>query len=190
MIRPARRSGLLAFLLLAGFVAGCTADNGLPSTTASTTPSPFRDCAGLTGGSAQLPDLRLSCFTGGQPVRLASLRGPAVINIWATWCGPCREELPAMQRLADRAAGKLRVMGVDTGDSREAAASFGTDVHVTLPTLYDPDRTLVGALGRAALPVTVFLDAAGKRFVYNQLPPDDAQLAALVRAHTGVAVTG
>lgn len=189
MIRRARRAAL-AVLLLAGFVAGCTADNGLPSTSASATPSPFRDCAGLTGGTgAQLPGLRLPCFTGGQPVGLADLRGPAVLNIWATWCGPCREELPAMQRLADRAGGKLRVIGVDTGDSREAAATFGTDMHVTLPTLYDPNRTLVGALGRTALPVTVFLDAAGKRFVYNQLPPDDAQLAALVREHTGVAVT-
>jgi len=137
-----------------------------------------------------MPDLRLSCFTGGQAVRLADLRGPAVINIWATWCAPCREELPAMQRLADRAGGRLRVVGVDTGDAWEAAASFGSDVKVTLPTLYDRDRTLVGALGRTALPVTIFLDGAGKRFVYNQSPLGDARLAALVRAHTGVAVAG
>jgi cytochrome c biogenesis protein CcmG/thiol:disulfide interchange protein DsbE len=49
---------------------------------------------------------------------------------------------------------------------------------------------LVGALGRTALPVTVFLDPSGKRFVYNQLPPDEARLAALVRTHTGLTVTG
>ena len=212
MIRRVRPGSVLATVLLAGFVAGCTADGGLPTTAATSTASPFRDCAGLTpagsaaipagsaatpagsaatpAGPAQLPDLELPCFTGGQPVRLADLRGPAVINIWATWCAPCRGELPAMQRLADRAGGRLRVIGVDTGDAREAAASFGADMQVTLPMLDDPNRTLVGALGRTALPVTVFLDAAGKRFVYNQLPPDDAQLAALVRAHTGVAVTG
>jgi cytochrome c biogenesis protein CcmG/thiol:disulfide interchange protein DsbE len=48
----------------------------------------------------------------------------------------------------------------------------------------------MGALGRTALPVTVFLDPSGKRFVYNQLPPDEARLAALVRTHTGLTVTG
>jgi cytochrome c biogenesis protein CcmG, thiol:disulfide interchange protein DsbE len=182
---------LLGLTLMAG-AAGCTAE---ASTGAAPSPpetrSPFSDCAALTGAgaAADLPDVKLPCFTGGQSVRLSDVRGPAVINIWATWCDPCRAELPAMQRLADRAGGTLRVVGVDTGDSRDAAASFGTDKKVSLPTLYDPDRTLVGALGRIALPVTVFLDAHGKRFVYNQLPPDDARLAALVRAHTGVTVT-
>jgi thiol-disulfide isomerase/thioredoxin len=191
--RPRRRfaTPLLALTLIAG-AAGCTTE---ATTSAAPSPqetrSPFQDCTAVTGAvtPADLPDLKLPCFTGGQSVRLADVRGPAVINIWATWCDPCRAELPAMQRLADRTGGRLWVLGVDTGDSRNAAASFGTDQKVSLPTLYDPDRKLVGALGRTALPVTVFLDAAGKRFVYNQLPPDDAQLAALVRAHTGVPVT-
>jgi cytochrome c biogenesis protein CcmG/thiol:disulfide interchange protein DsbE len=181
----------VAAVALVAALAGCAAE-ATTTPGAERTPSPFQDCTALSGGgaAADLPDLKLPCFTGGASVSLTGVRGPAVINIWATWCDPCREELPAMQRLADRAKGKLRVIGVDTGDSREAAASFGTDKQVSLPTLYDADRRLVGALGRTALPVTVFLDASGKRFVYNQLPPDEAQLAALVRAHTGVTVTG
>jgi thiol-disulfide isomerase/thioredoxin len=187
-----RPSASVTALALVAALAGCTAE----ATTApgsQQTPSPFQDCATLSGGSgapADLPDLKLPCFTGGAAVPLTAVRGPAVINIWATWCDPCRAELPAMQRLADRTKGRLRVIGVDTGDSRDAAASFGTDKQVTLPTLYDAERKLVGALGRTALPVTVFLDASGKRFVYNQLPPDEARLAALVRTHTGVTVTG
>jgi cytochrome c biogenesis protein CcmG/thiol:disulfide interchange protein DsbE len=187
-----RRSAAVTALALVAALAGCTTE----ATTGpgpQQTPSPFQDCATLSGGSgapADLPDLKLPCFTGGAAVPLAGVRGPAVINIWATWCGPCRAELPAMQRLADRTKGRLRVIGVDTGDSRDAAASFGTDKHVTLPTLYDAERKLVGALGRTALPVTVFLDPSGKRFVYNQLPPDEARLAALVRTHTGLTVTG
>ena len=83
---------------------------------------------------------------------------------------------------------RLHVVGVDTGDARDAAASFGTDKRVMLPTLYDRDRKLVGALGRASLPVTVFVGAGGRRYVYDRLPPDDAQLAQLVRDHTGVTV--
>jgi cytochrome c biogenesis protein CcmG/thiol:disulfide interchange protein DsbE len=187
---PVRRLPAAALVLVAA-LAGCTAE-ATSSPGPQQTPSPFQDCAALTGSgaAADLPDLKLPCFTGGAAVPLTGVRGPAVINIWATWCDPCRAELPAMQRLADRTEGRLRVIGVDTGDSRDAASSFGTDKQVSLPTLYDAERKLVGALGRTALPVTVFLDGNGKRFVYNQLPPDEAQLAALVRAHTGVPVTG
>jgi thiol-disulfide isomerase/thioredoxin len=186
-----RRLASAVALVLVVALAGCAAE----ATTAPgprQTPSPFQDCTALIGrgAAADLPDLKLPCFTGGAAVPLTGVRGPAVINIWATWCDPCREELPAMQRLADRTKGRLLVIGVDTGDSRDAAASFGTDKQVSLATLYDAERKLVGALGRPALPVTVFLDGNGKRFVYNQLPPDEAQLAALVRTHTGVTVTG
>lgn len=188
-------------LLLAVSAVGCTAEAGT-TPTAQEQPSPFASCTGLASRPsnspnpraagpvlADLPDLVLPCFSGGSPVRLADLRGPAVLNLWASWCEPCRAELPAMQRLADRTAGRLHVVGVDTGDARDAAASFGADTGVTLPTLYDRDRQLVGALGRASLPVTVFVATGGKRYVYDRLPLDDAELARLVRDHTGVTVT-
>ncbi|HEU4346227.1 MAG TPA: TlpA disulfide reductase family protein [Actinoplanes sp.] len=135
-----------------------------------------------------LPALELPCFTGGRPVRLAELRGPAVINMWASWCEPCRAELPVMQRLADRAGGRLHVLGVDTGDGRDAAASFGAAKQIDMPTLYDQERKLLTAIGRINLPVTIFVDAAGRDYVHA-LPLDDpVELSALVRKHTGVAV--
>jgi cytochrome c biogenesis protein CcmG/thiol:disulfide interchange protein DsbE len=180
---------VLPVAVLAAGLGGCTAEAQPPAEPAS----PFADCAALAaapGSAGDLPDLTLPCFTGGQPVRLADLRGPTVINLWASWCGPCRMELPAMQRLADRAGDRLRVVGVDTGDGRDAAASFGTDTGVALPTLYDPDKALMSALGRSALPVTVFLDAKGRTYVYNQAALDDAGLARLVREHAGVTVAG
>jgi thiol-disulfide isomerase/thioredoxin len=176
-------------VVLAAALTGCAA-RAQPSAAPA---SPFADCAKLTanaGSGSKLPDLTLACFTGGQPVRLAGLRGPAVINLWATWCPPCRTELPAMQRLADRAGDRLRVVGVDTGDERDAAASFGADTGVALPTLFDPDKTLMTALRRTALPVTVFVDAAGSTYVYNAAALDDAELTRLVREHTGVTVAG
>jgi cytochrome c biogenesis protein CcmG/thiol:disulfide interchange protein DsbE len=175
--------------VLATAMAGCTAEAQPPAAPAS----PFADCAELaatTGAGSKLPDLTLQCFTGGRPVRLTDVRGPAVINLWATWCPPCRTELPAMQRLADRAGDRLQVVGVDTGDEWDAAASFGADTGVALPTLYDRDKALMNALGRTALPVTVFVDAAGRAYVYNQVALDDAALARLVREHTGVTVAG
>jgi cytochrome c biogenesis protein CcmG/thiol:disulfide interchange protein DsbE len=179
-------------------LAGCTGAASDPGRAADGPAPPFDDCSGLTaapsggptsaGAAADLPDLTLPCFTGGQPVRLADLRGPAVINLWGSWCGPCREELPAMQRLADRTAGHLHVIGVDTWDDRPAAGSFAVDRKVTLPTLYDRDKQLLSALGTVNLPVTVFLDAAGKRYTYNGTGLDDHKLGDLVTQHTGVTV--
>ncbi len=135
----------------------------------------------------ELPDVELPCFTGGQPFRLTDLRGPAVINLWGSWCAPCRDELPVMQRLADRAAGRLHVLGVDVGDTRDAAVSFGAGKQVTMPTLYDRERRLLSALGRVALPLTIFVDAAGRDHVHAGAV-DTAELSELVREHTGVTV--
>lgn len=121
-------------------------------------------------------------------MRLRELRGPAVINVWATFCTPCREELPLIQRLADETAGRLTVLGLDTGDSRSAAASFATDHGVSIPTLYDPDRQAIAALGIVNLPSTIFVDAAGRVYTHRDTM-DAAGLTALVREHTGLSVT-
>lgn len=183
--RPRLLAGAAA-LLLALAAAACSGKGD------DETPSPFADCSALAApagaGPSQLPDLRLPCFTGGQKVALTEIRGPAVINLWASWCGPCRTELPVIQALAGRTAGKLTVLGVDTGDRREAGASFAAAKQVTMPTLFDSDQALYRALGGSALPMTVFVDASGRRTVYP-LPLTDKTLPEQVRAHTGVTVT-
>jgi cytochrome c biogenesis protein CcmG, thiol:disulfide interchange protein DsbE len=210
--RPAPAAALARWLTppLVLLLAACTATEVTPDP--DEPPSPFADCASLTAplsapappsassaapaaaapssAGAGLPDLSLPCFTGGAPVRTADLRGPAVINLWGSWCAPCREELPLMQELADATAGRLHVIGVDTRDDREAGASFATDHGVSMPTLYDREQKLLGALGRINLPVTVFLDGDGKSFVYNGAALDKPALGELVRAHTGVTVAG
>ncbi|MFD0819309.1 TlpA family protein disulfide reductase, partial [Micromonospora zhanjiangensis] len=141
------------------------------------------------GTVTRLPDLRLPCFTGGAPVGLAELPGPAVINLWASWCPPCRKELPAFQRLAVRAGDRLHVLGVDTRDDRAAAESLATDFGLTYPTLFDPDERLRRALARTALPVTLFVDGQGRvRHVDNTGALTDDTLAALVERHLDVPV--
>jgi thiol-disulfide isomerase/thioredoxin len=175
-----------AALLLALAVGACSGKGD------DDTPSPFADCSALTApagaGPTQLPDLQLPCFTGGQKVTLTEIRGPAVINFWASWCGPCRTELPVIQALATKAAGKLTVLGVDTGDRREAGASFAAAKHVTMPNLFDADQSLFNALAGQGLPMTVFVDKTGHRAIYR-LPLTDKTLPEQVRAHTGVTVT-
>jgi cytochrome c biogenesis protein CcmG/thiol:disulfide interchange protein DsbE len=187
---PGARWFVPSLLLL---LAGCTASASTVTPAPET--SPFADCAALTvapSGSpatptgAGLPDVTLPCFTGGSPVRLADVRGPAVVNLWGVWCLPCREELPAMQRLADRTAGRLHVIGVDTLDDRLAAASFAVDKGITIPTLYDRDQQLKSALGKTGMPITVFVDAAGTTHVYNGTGMTDTVLAEMVAEHTGI----
>ncbi|WP_089157594.1 TlpA family protein disulfide reductase [Micromonospora sp. NBS 11-29] len=198
-----RLAYLLVPLLLAA--AGCTAATeeppGPPPATRAERPSPFADCAPLTVAPASaapapgdttgdpLPDLALNCFTGGAPVKLRDVRGPAVINVWASWCGPCRKELPAFQRLSERADGRFQVIGVNSRDSRGGAQSLGEDFGVGFPMLVDQGNAFERALERNAFPLTVLVDSDGRiRHVEGTGALDDARLAALVRAHLGVRV--
>ncbi len=113
-----------------------------------------------------------------------------MINLWASWCDPCRDELPVMQRLADRAAGRLHVLGVDTGDGRDAGRLVRRRQgrHHARPCT-TADRKLLDALGRINLPVTSSSTRPAGRYVTPALPLDAPTLADLVREHTGVTVT-
>ncbi|MGC4791364.1 TlpA family protein disulfide reductase [Micromonospora sp. DT178] len=202
-----RLAALLVPVLLA--VAGCTAgtEEKDPGPTerqkaAANRPSPFQDCSALGtppasaapappsgGGGQALPELTLECFTGGAPVALRDLRGPAVVNVWASWCPPCRQELPAFQRLSERAAGQFRVVGVNSGDGREAAQAIGEDLGVRFPVLVDRGERVKQELLRKGIPLTVFVDGQSRvRHVDSSGALDDASLAELVRQHLGVTV--
>jgi thiol-disulfide isomerase/thioredoxin len=136
-----------------------------------------------------LPEVGLPCFDRGRIVYVGQLRGPAVVNLWASWCAPCRTELPAFQQYARRAAGLVTVVGVNTLDTRDAAASVVEDMGLTFPMLVDNRGTLLTALGKTALPVTVFVDRAGRvAYVYQDRALDDDSLDRLVEQHLGVAV--
>jgi cytochrome c biogenesis protein CcmG/thiol:disulfide interchange protein DsbE len=183
VIRP-----LTALMAVALVLSGCTAavEPDEPER-----PSPFAGCQGLTGSApvaAELPDVALPCFTGGGELRVRDLRGPAVINLWASWCGPCREELPVFQGLADRAEGRFAVIGVNGRDSRAAATDFATDRAIRFPTLFDPQMLFADKLGVQTLPATVFIDADGGMYVHRAVMDVD-QLIEQTRKHTGVTVT-
>ncbi|MDI5937348.1 MULTISPECIES: TlpA disulfide reductase family protein [unclassified Micromonospora] len=200
----ARRSLVALLLPFALLAAACTATPAEEKTAEprrNTRPSPFAACATLTvpppsaaptpagSGGPELPELTLPCFTGGDLVALRDVRGPAVVNLWASWCPPCRKELPAFQRLSERADGRLQVIGVNTRDSRDAAQSIGEDFGVRFPVLFDQGESLRRALNRNAVPLTVLVGADGRiRHVDTSGALDDARLAALVREHLGVVV--
>jgi thiol-disulfide isomerase/thioredoxin len=136
---------------------------------------------------ARVPDLTLECLSGGGTVRLTRLHRPAIVNLWASWCAPCRTELPAFQRYATRRGDRVTVIGVDTGDTRDAGSALLREIGVSYPTLFDDQRRLLAAIERGALPVTLFVDAdGGLRYLYNSTALDEAGIARLAQTYLGV----
>lgn len=150
-------------------------------------PAPRSD--GAADGDS-LPDVTLPCLGGGPDVDLSALRGPMVVNLWAQWCGPCREELPHYQELHDRAGERVRVLGVDYQDTRpDWALDLLRESGVTFPSVADPGGELRVPLRVRGLPAVLFVDEQG-RLVHQEFTVIESyeQLADLVREHLGVAV--
>jgi len=145
-----------------------------------------RASPGTTGRS--LPTVTLPCLGAGPAVPLGGLRGPLVLNLWATWCEPCREEAPLFQRLHS-STDDVDVVGVDTKDRvPDAALAFAADRGLRYPSLYDPQgRVLAAARAGNGLPVTLLVDRAG-RIVHTKIGPYTSyrQLTADVRDHLAV----
>jgi thiol-disulfide isomerase/thioredoxin len=105
-----------------------------------------------------------SLLEPGRKIALADFAGKVVvINIWGSWCGPCRTEAPDLQRLADeRAAAGVAVLGIDVRDEvRSAAEDFLRDRSLSYPSIYDPPgRSLLALKGypRNVVPSTIVLD--------------------------------
>ena len=105
--------------------------------------------------------------------RLAAVKGhPAVVNIWASWCGPCRTEMPVLQRVALDRGRDVAFIGVNLKDNREAARSFLRDVPLSYPSYEDPDGRIYNAYGLSGAPSTVFYDARGRLAYLHQGPYD------------------
>lgn len=118
--------------------------------------------------------------------RIAALRGyPIVVNVWASWCGPCRFEFPAFQRLSARYGKRVAFLGVDTQDSNDAAATFLRDNPLSYPSYTDPNEKIRDSLGASVgLPDTAFYDRSGELVYLKQGPySDDAELAADIRRY-------
>lgn len=152
----------------------------------------IEDCPsgdGMPPAKEALPDITLDCLGGGTPVRLAGLTGtPTVINLWATWCRPCRDELPLLAK-ADKEYGKgLRILGVDFADAApDAALDLAQGSGVTYPLLVDRDSSTKASLKVIGLPQTVFVDAQGRMVATERTPfRSYADLTAAIRRHLGV----
>ncbi|SDG07620.1 Thiol-disulfide isomerase or thioredoxin [Blastococcus aurantiacus] len=126
------------------------------------------------GGAAGVPALRLPCLAGDMDVALEDLGGrPVLVNLWASWCAPCREEMPLLQAAYERFGGEVDYLGVNTQDTRSAAASLLSGLEVTYAHVIDQDKALLTALAVPGLPVTLAVAADG-RVVDRQVGPVSA----------------
>ncbi|MBA3691501.1 MAG: TlpA family protein disulfide reductase [Actinobacteria bacterium] len=136
---------LLQVLLLLPLVA-CTSPDGL----------------GLVAVVRPLPDLAGSTVQGGQLDASDYAGRILVLNVWATWCGPCREEQPALQQVWERYQDRgVRFLGVNYRDDAAAAAAWIDEFGVTYPSIQDPSGAWADDLGFLGLPDTYVADAGG-----------------------------
>ena len=123
------------------------------------------DLKAWTGGSA--PALELKDLDG-RAHRLADYRGRVVlINFWATWCGPCRDEMPSIQRLKEKLGGRpFTVLAVNLDEPESRIRKFLSEMKVDFTVLLDPERKVARAWDARILPAS-FLIGPGGRIHYS-----------------------
>ncbi len=146
-----------------------------------------------------LPEVTLQTFDapgrqvgeGLDEVYLPDVRGPAVVNLWASWCGPCREELPVVQEFARAHGDEVSVIGIDYLDPQaDQAASLAESSGLTYQLLQDPDGELDASSPfptLQGLPFWAFVDADG-RVVHREfvVVESEQELVDLAEEHLGV----
>ncbi len=154
-------TAVLAALALVAILAGCGSSGEGGS---------HPDYTGLSEAPAPLAKLYSEgnkLLPGGTEAfekRLVALKGyPVVVNIWASWCGPCRYEFPTLQKLSAKYGTKVAFVGVNSEDSESNAAEFLEEDPVPYPSFSDPNTDLKRHLGAdTGFPDTAFFNSDGK----------------------------
>ena len=135
----------------------------------------------------EAPAKSLPTLEGSGEGSLSDYRGRWVLlNVWASWCGPCREESPALQRFYSRHHGDLVVLGVDTRDLTEDGRGFVREFGLTYPQLRDGDGGYAHDLGTTGVPESFLIAPSGKLAAHFPGPfSDEAAIAEFAAPATG-----
>ncbi|MGI8594517.1 MAG: TlpA family protein disulfide reductase [Solirubrobacteraceae bacterium] len=167
----------LVAVLLVGIVQARRSDDGVGSAAKAQAPDAVQTRRALAGAPAQLAALHRQAdalLPGGEQVfeaRLASLKGyPVVVDAWASWCGPCRFELPAFQAQSVALGRRVAFLGINHKDADDQARAFQREFPVSYPSYTDPDGRIARSYGVQGLPFTVFYAPSGRQVLIHQGP--------------------
>lgn len=153
-----RRRLFAAICAIGVLAAGCSA---APDPTPSIPGVPAENAADaelLPARVADLPGMDVAAFE----TLLDQVRGtPMVVNVWASWCVPCRAEAPELAKAARRYGSVIQFLGIDVLDDRSDARAFQRDFGWTYPSVFDATHAIPTSLGHAGQPVTLFYSADG-----------------------------
>ncbi|HEU0131098.1 MAG TPA: TlpA disulfide reductase family protein [Mycobacteriales bacterium] len=191
-MRP-RNAAAAALLLL----AACQGSDKKPGPTADPLPVVRTDACPAAGQllpadkrpakGTRLADVTLPCIGQDARVDMRALGGvPTVVNLWASWCLPCRTEMPDLQRSYKYYDGRVRFLGVDTERFERDGRAAIQRTAVSYPSVFDKDERIKRGLNSRNLPVTVLVGADGliKDVHLGQLT--EKELRAAVAKHLGV----
>ena len=145
---------LLAIAVSVLLLAGCT------TTPSAISKGELVDCSSLSVDRT-ITGTQLDCLDGSAGINLEALRGPAIVNVWGSWCGPCQDEIPLFVDFYSRAKTKVTLLGIDVEEAQVADGRHFVETRgITWPNLFDPDGRTASALGMG-VPITYFVDAQG-----------------------------
>jgi cytochrome c biogenesis protein CcmG/thiol:disulfide interchange protein DsbE len=123
------------------------------------------------------PDTTMQRLGTSDDATLADYEGKwLLVNLWASWCEPCRTEAPAIERFSRRHRDDLTVVGVDTEDATPDAQAFAREFGLTYDLLHDGEGSMKAAWGATGLPETMLIDPAGNLALRSIGPVDEAYL--------------
>ncbi len=175
--------GLICAIALAACGSGDSGGGGSPP------PDYAAKLAGSPPPLAALHKQENQVLEGGKDAfeaRIGELEGfPKVVNVWGSWCGPCRAEFPHFQEVSANLGRKVAFLGIDSDDDTPSAEQFLSDNPVPYPSYSDPDKEIGNSLGAThGIPATVFFDDAGEQ-TFTKFGPytDTAELEADIETY-------
>ena len=133
-------------------------------------------CARVGSEGSSAPDIP-STTAEEFSAHLAALEQPAVVNVWASWCLPCRSEAPLLARAHAEHGDQIEFIGVDVQDSQAAAKAFLAEFELDFDHFFDPDRQVPNAYGGFGTPITLFFAPGGELVRLHNGVIDDRTLA-------------
>ena len=144
-------------------------------------------CESISQDTSFVGGIEMDCLDRTTGARLGALRGPMILNVWGSWCGPCREEIPILRSFYEKAQGKVALVGIDVEEATfDDGRRFVERNGIVWPNLYDPDGRSREYFG-LGVPVTWFIAAdgsvAGKKIGAFT---DESELLTLTTKYLGV----